>query len=374
MKQFCQLFTMLLLLTACGGGGGKSSDALQGDTLVFRYATHLELVHYPRFSVVKLLNPWNNRQLLHTYVLVPKEEQLPANLPQGTVVRVPLDNLLVTSSVHCNLLKEFGKLSTIGGVCDLKYIHIDEIAEGCANGTIVNAGEGMNPDMERILDFNPEALFMLPFENCGYGQIEKLNKPLIECADYMETSPLGQAEWMRFYGRLMGCENLADSLFAVVEENYLQLKESVAHLEDKPTLLCETKTSSAWYVPAGNSTMGQLYCDAGANYLFAGYAESGSVPLAFEAVFEKAHDAEFWLMKYNSSTEKSYRTLQQENTSYSKFKAFREHRIYDCNLDKVPFYEETPFRPDWLLQELIAIFHPSLQSNYTLRYYAPLNE
>ena len=49
-------------------------------------------------------------------------------------------------------------------------------------------------------------------------ELEKeLDIPIIECADYMETSALGRAEWMRFYGLLFGVAPQADSLFAEVD-------------------------------------------------------------------------------------------------------------------------------------------------------------
>ena len=72
---------------------------------------------------------------------------------------------------------------------------------------IVDCGNGMNPDIEKIIDLRPDAIMLSPFENSGgYGRVGKLGVPVIECADYMETSPLGRAEWLRFYGLLVGQE------------------------------------------------------------------------------------------------------------------------------------------------------------------------
>ena len=92
---------------------------------------------------------------------------------------------------------------------------------------IVDCGDAMNPDIEKIVELDADAILLSPFENSGgYGQLEKLGVPLIECAEYMETSALGRAEWMRFYGLLYGCEAQADSLFAVVEKEYFSLSRS----------------------------------------------------------------------------------------------------------------------------------------------------
>jgi iron complex transport system substrate-binding protein len=216
-------------------------------------------------------------------------------------------------------------------------------------------------------------VWVLPYENGGYGKLDKLPYTLVECVEYMENSPLGAAEWMRFYGRLLGCASAADSLFSVVETGYLSLRDSISHCDNRPTLMCELKSSSAWYMPAGQSTMGQLYKDAGADYLFDSNRGSGSDPLAFESVLSRASNADFWLIKY-AGDEKRYSTLKNEYAGYVHFKPYRERNIYVCNLSHKRFYAETPFRPDILLRELVAIFHPQYMNQIELRYYEKMEE
>ena len=133
--------------------------------------------------------------------------------------------------------------------------------------------------------------------------MEKLKIPIIECADYMETSALGSAEWIRFYGLLFGREALADSIFAEVEKNYNEWKALATAQPVKPRLMCEVKSGSAWYVSGGRSTTGKLYADAGADYAFASYPNAGGIPLSFETVFDKAQDADIWLIKNNQATD-----------------------------------------------------------------------
>lgn len=275
------------------------------------------------------------------------KKSLPADLPEGTLVRTPLSKAVVYSSVHCGLLNQIGALKSIGGVCDLKYIKLQEVQDGCRTGSITDVGNGMNPDIEKIIDLHPDAIMLSPFENSGgYGRVEKLNIPIIECADYMETSALGRAEWMRFYGLLFGEAQKADSLFAEVEKNYNELKALVAPLSSAPSVISELKNGSAWYVPGGKSTSARIYADAGANYVFANDEHSGSVPLAFETVFDKGQNADFWLIKYNQAIDKTYKELEQDYAPYTGFRAFKERNIYGCNtegrlLRRFPF----PSRP-----------------------------
>ena len=192
---------------------------------------NLSLIDYENYIVAQLRNPRDTTKILHTYVLVDKKQPLPQELPLGTLVRTPLSKAVIYSSVHCSLLKDLGALNSIGGVCDLKYIKLPEIEEGCRNGTITDVGDGMNPNIERIIDLHPDAILLSPFENSGgYGRVEKLNVPIIECADYMETSSLGRAEWMRFYGLLFGKKAEADAMFASVERSYKFTGISKTHL------------------------------------------------------------------------------------------------------------------------------------------------
>lgn len=370
------IVTWVLLLSACGGGSKTSSLQAEGDTVRMKYSSLLQIVKHADYTVVTIRNPWDTLKVLHTYLLADREKPLPEHLPEGTVVRTPLQKSVIYSSVHCSLWSELDELKGIGGVCGLEYIKLPQIQEGCRNGSIVNVGNSMNPDIERIIDLRPDAILLSPFENSGgYGRVGKLNIPIIECADYMETSALGRAEWMRLYGLLLGKEAQADSLFAGIEKEYLTLTQQVKSQNLKrPTVISEMKNSSAWYIPGGNSTMGRLYQDAGADYVFAYLSNSGSVPLAFETVFDRGGYADIWLIKYNQPQDKTYSELERDYAPYARFKAFQDRKVYGCNTNHVPFYEESPFHPELLLKDLIKIFHPELLPDYDLKYFSNLAE
>ena len=370
------IVTWVLLLSACGGGSKTSSLQAEGDTVRMKYSSLLQIVKHADYTVVTIRNPWDTLKVLHTYLLADREKPLPEHLPEGTIVRTPLQKSVIYSSVHCSLWSELDELKGIGGVCGLEYIKLPQIQEGCRNGSIVNVGNSMNPDIERIIDLRPDAILLSPFENSGgYGRAGKLNIPIIECADYMETSALGRAEWMRLYGLLLGKEAQADSLFAGIEKEYLTLTQQVKSQNLKrPTVISEMKNSSAWYIPGGNSTMGRLYQDAGADYVYAYLSNSGSVPLAFETVFDRGGNADIWLIKYNQPQDKTYSELERDYAPYARFKAFQDRKVYGCNTNHVPFYEESPFHPELLLKDLIKIFHPELLPDYDLKYFSNLAE
>lgn len=364
-----------MLFAACGGRGKTASFSAGGDTLDIRYAENLCIVSFDGYKVATLRNPWDTLKILHTYVLVGRDEPVPEDLPEGTVVRVPLQNAVVYSSVHCSLIERLGALESIGGVCDSKYIKLPQVQNRLRSGRIVDAGSGLNPDIEKIIDLEADGILLSSFENNGgYGRIEKLGVPIIECADYMETSSLGRAEWMKFYGLLFGRYEEAEAAFAEVEKEYLSLVTEVGKIADSPSVFSELKNGAAWYVPGGKSTMGRVYADAGADYVFSYLDHSGSVPMSFETVLDKAQDADIWLIKYNSPQDKTYAELQSEYAPYARFNAFRDRHIYGCNTGKVPYYEEIPFHPEYLLKDLIKIFHPEVLEGHELKYFRKLVE
>ena len=368
------IVTLVLLLSACSGGNRTSSHSeTPVDTVKFSYAENIRILKFKDYTKVELRNPWDTLKTLHTYILTDRDNVKSSNLPEETIVRTPLENAIVYSSVHNSLIAEIGGIESIAGVCDIQYIKHPQIKAMNEKGYITDCGSSMSPDIEKIIDLNADAVLLSPFENSGgYGRIEGIGVPIIECADYMETSPLGRAEWMKFYGLLTGKEEEADSLFRKIEQEYLTLKQMTKDVPHRPTVFTELKYSSAWYVPGGRSTMARMIDDAGADYIFSYTKESGSVPMSFETVLDKGRKADFWLIKYNQKQDKTYSELKKDYSPYANFDAWKNKRIFGCNTSYVNFYEETPFHPEALLRDLIIIFHPEIMKDEKTRYFTGL--
>ena len=363
-----------MLLSACKGGQSSSVQA-EGDTLAFKYARLLTVVRYDGYTVATIKNPWSPGKALHRYVLVPKGSQKssPYRGDRGGLLRTPLSHSMLFTTVHCAMLQSLGREDCITGVADLKYIKIPWVHQQVEKGRIVDVGEGMSPVIEKIIDRRPDAILLSPFENSGgYGKLEDIDIPIVECAEYMEESPLARAEWLRFYGMLFGCEHEADSLFAVVDSTYQALRQVVPRSGKQPTVMVDKVTGSVWYVAGGRSTIARMIADAGGRYLWADDTHSGSVSLPFEAVLARAGEADVWLFRYSADHDITYGELAAEHHGYPQFKAFRRRAAYGCNVELSLFYEESPFRPDWLLSDFIQILHPDITNLPPLRYYHKL--
>ncbi len=366
------LVAVLPLLASCKGGNAHIVHE-GGDTLRMEYAVNLSLVRHDGFITASVRNPWDTTKILHTYVLVPDSMPLPEVLPEGTVVRTPLKKSLIYSSVHNSLVSEFGAIDAIKGVCDANYIHQRELAGRIASGEVVDCGVGTSPDIERIITLSPDGILLSPFENSGtYGKVGQLGIPIIECADYMETSPLGRAEWMKFYGMLFGKEDVAMRMFDDTKREYLALRESVDSVAGRPRVIVDRLYGQAWYVPGAHSTMGIFIKDAGGENPFDDYDRSGSVGLTGEEVLYRASDADVWIVRYSQSTDKTLSELSADNAIYPQFEALKNERVYGCNTTNTYFYEEVPFHPQWLLNDLITIFHPEKSQIAMTRYFTKM--
>lgn len=395
MAWMAILMISSLGLLSCQGGKTAAGMEEGGDTLQMKYAQLLTIVSHDEqgYTEVKVHNPWKEGTELHRYILVPKGKEGDATMAKlagqahgegkaaatlgvkTDTVRTPLESNLVFTAPHCQLLTELGCQNAITGVCDKDYINIPDIksraqADAKVAHPIMDCGSSMQPDIERIIALHPEALLISPFENNGgYGKLDKLRIPIIETADYMETSPLGRAEWIKLYGLLLSSSK-ADSLFSAIEKEYLQLKAEAAKLPLGLSILTERKTGNVWYVPGGKSTMGILLRDAHAKYIFADDQHSGSLSMSPEQIIAKGNQIDAWAFKYFGGNALTKNDLLAEYQGYQALKAFQSGNIYETDTSCEPYFELTSFHPEILLREFIILSHPEAGDKFgKLRFY-----
>lgn len=354
----------LPLLSACSGGNAHTVTTFEeGDTLRMEYAGNISIVRYPSVTVASLRNPWDTTATLARYILVQRDEPLPDSLPGGTIVRVPLQRSVIYSTVHFSLAHELGAGRQVAGVCDVPYIRQPELAAMTADGSVVDCGSSQAPVIEKIISLSPDAVLLSPYENSGnHGKISELGIPVIECADYMEASPLARAEWIKFFGLLWDTPSSADSIWRHTRDSYLALTDVASRVSPRPKVISDTPYNGVWWTSAAGTTWHAFLNDAGAEIPLTG-DRSGIVPLSAEQVLASASDADVWLIRYFKPYPLSLSELRGENDMFSRFKAFRNGHVYGCNTEMVPFYEEIPFHPQWLLADLIRVLHPSLSDS-----------
>lgn len=371
MKHFniTLLFIIILVLAGCNKRQPAEQDNQPDTGYTVNYAKGFQVKKYDGYTTVSVRDPWDTTRMLQTYVLVDKNKELPANLPEGTLVKVPLTSVATYSTIHCSTLNELNRVDIIKGVCEPEYIKLDVIQNRIKDGTIANLGMASKPDAEQIIMLSPDAIFATPIQGWTYGTIEKTGIPILETTDYTESHPLGRAEWIRFYSLFTGTEQLADSLFAITEKNYREVKEIIADAANHPSVLTDIRYQSKWNMPGGKSFMANMLADAGASYPWADNNSTTYMPLAFETVLDKAGEADIWIIKYNWPKDMTYESLKKEYKPYSNFKAFKKKNIYGCNTAYSNYYEDLPIHPDYILKDMAYVFHPELFPDYTPKYY-----
>lgn len=338
---------------------------------ILTHATMLKLCERDGVCLAEVRNPWGDEgdEVLRRYLLLGEGAAVPPewlNI-EATPITVPLRRAVMMSSVHAALAVEVDKFAghrthvaeAVIAIADTAYVVRRDLKARLCAGEWADAGSSMTVEVERLLGLSPDALFVSPMENSGHGPFEAVGVPIVECADYMEQTPLGRAEWMRFYARLFGCGEVGDSLFAQVEADYQSLVEAAHQRESRqavrPRLLVDMRQGSSWYVPGGRSYLAALFADAGADYFMAADTSSGSIPLDPERVLRNAADTDLWLIKYGAPTPLTYAALEASDPRYAQFAPFAKRRIYACNTLVASYYEDVPFRPERLLRNLAAI-------------------
>ena len=259
-NSFLICILAVLLLFSCGEGARLPLLCPTVTPFPLRYAENLTLVSYPDYTLATLRNPWDTLHTLHTYILVPKDRELPAHLPEGTVVRTPLSKSVIYSSVHCGLMDNLGVFSSIGGVCDLKYIKLPAVHEALPSGYHCRLrrwyesryGTYHRPASRCHSSISVrEQWWLWPYRETGYSHHRM-------CRLYGNFR-FGPCRMDVFYGLLFGAAPQADSLFAEVDSCYRRLKMRAKLSSTSLSIVSEMKSGSAWYAPGGRSTIGRLF-------------------------------------------------------------------------------------------------------------------
>lgn len=366
MKKLLLTFWVMFLLVSCRGGA-SGSEASAGDTLTSE-AGLLTMVDRGTWTDVLVADPWKPGRTLGRYALVPRGAK-PSGIPgDAVVVEVPLQKSIVYSDVHASAIAELGKTAAITGVADAEYFTSPELTAAIKAARVADIGSSMAPSVEKTVALAPDAILASPFENAGHGAVSSLGIPVIEMADYMETSPLARAEWIKFLGELYGDRAGAAKLYEDVENEYKRLKSLTDSVASRPEVVTEQVLNGVWYVPGGRSYMATMLRDAGASYPWSDDHSTGSLQLDFTTVLSRANDADYWLIRTFSDD----LTLDGLKASYplnAELKAFKDGNVFNANTSKTTFFNDVAFHPERILADFILVFHPDLLPGQNLKYY-----
>jgi len=379
-KQRSVLFLGFLLMVLMGCKQAKKPQPAQNQESIssITYATGFRVKKEADLTVIEVTAAWPGANNF-TYALVPKEKLAAMTFPSDTydaIIGTPVEKMVLTSTTHIEPLKQLGELKAIVGFPNTDYISSPEARKLVNSGQIQDLGMNDVLNTEMVLELNPELIigFSINKENKAYDILEKAGIPVAYNGDWVEHTPLGKSEWIKFFAPFFQKEAQGDSIFTAIESSYKQATALAKNAKTKPTVLTGGLYKDVWYIAGGNSWMAQFMEDANADYLWSNTEETGSIGLSLESVLEQAQDAEYW---FNPSAQTTYMELNEANPHYRQFKAFKNKKVYSYAIEKgetggLIFYELAPHRPDIVLKDFIKILHPELLPEHQLQFIKPL--
>jgi len=371
------LFILIVTVLSCKNESKTAiTETIEGKTIPLKYAKGFTISDYKTHKILEIKNPWPNAERLYEFALLDSTIAFYDTHDYDGAFYTPLKSIVVTSTTHIPALELLGVEQKLVGFPGSNYVSSEKTRQRIHDGLVRELGKNEGINTEILLELNPDLVvaFGVDGTNKTLEIVKKANIPVIYNGDWVESSPLAKAEWIKFFGILFDKEKEADSIFNQIENDYIKAKQLASKVKNQPTILSGAMHKDVWYLPNGSSTEAQLLKDANVNYLWSDTTGKGSLALSFEAVFSKAKNADIWLSpSYYTSLE----ALEKANSHYTEFKAFQNKTIYSFTnttgkTGGVLYYELGMARPDLVLKDIIKICHPELLKNYVPFFFKPL--
>ena len=363
-KILLMIMVALGLLTACGSKKTTNGETESPRMEALKYAKGFSVKYLEDgVRLVDVEDPQKDEDKMpvsYQFALVPKGSD--AKVPEGyTKVEVPVERTIVMTMLQLSNFTALDAHEVVKGITGTKNLFNKDIKKRVKDGSIVKIGMEGNFDPELILAANPEVIFISPFKRGGYDAIKETGITLIPHLGYKELDPLGQAEWVKFVGLFIGKEKEANELFAGIEQRYndLKVKGQRSKVKDLPTVFSGEMHGGNWYAVGGKNYLAQIFRDAGAEYVIKD-DNTGGVPIVYEKMYATAANADYWRILNSYPGDFSYEALKSSEPRNALFKAFKDRHVIYCNMKQTPYYEISPVKPDAVLADLVAIFHPEL--------------
>jgi len=373
------LIVSLLLITSCkqNHSGQKHTSAKTGSAEI-KYAKGFNIDYYDNYKLVSIYSGIGAHADTAQYVLLAKGSKAPEGYKKAQLIEIPVQSLVAMSSMHIALADFAGAANAITGLGSLQYVSSETVRKNIAAGKVKEVGIDGTMNDEVLISMKPGLVMVMGSPDAKFSKYETLTGagvPVMLNSEWLETTPLGRAEWVKLMAALMDKEEFVNTKFGTLEKEYNRLAEIGKKAVNKPSLICGMPYKGTWYVPDGDSYMVQFLKDAGTTYKWADVHEKGSLPLNFETVAPVALKADFWL---NVGTVDSKNDIKAIDSRYTEFKPFKDSHIFNFNkkvndIGSNDYWESGAVNPQIVLGDLIKIFHPELLPDYQLVYYKKLN-
>lgn len=366
VKNYIYFFAICFVSVILFPGCSSKNKETTARATTNQYATGFEIKQQKEVKKLTVFNPWEKaRNISVDYYLVNKNLPVPDSLSGKNIIRTPVKRVICLSTTHLAYLEALNETEAVVGISGSQYVSNKKIQKQLDAGKVVDVGYGQNLNYELIVSRQPELVMVygIGSEVTSYThKLEELGIPVIMVAEYLEETPLGKAEWIRFIGALFQKEEEANAFFIDVEQEYLALKKMAAGKTEKPKVLVGSPYKDSWWVPGANSYMANLIKDAGGDYIGKANPSHESYVISFEHALAWANEADVWINMGNLSSKNE---ITATNDRFKNFGVLNHGKVFN-NIKLLSenggndFWESGTVYPNLVLRDLILIFHPGL--------------
>ncbi|MBA4321593.1 MAG: ABC transporter substrate-binding protein [Odoribacter sp.] len=372
-------YIILIFILVCGCSG---QPGLENNTRVntirtdIRYAERFDIRKKDGYSILTVKNPWQGAEnVSQSYWLIRKGTVVPAGVDSANVIRVPVSSIICMSTTHLSMISALQEEKTIKGISGSDYLYDEKYHEMIVNHKIADVGYENSINKELVLQISPDIVMVygIGSESAGYlSKLKELGIKIVFNADYLETDPLGKAEWIKAFGALYNKEEKADSIFSSISKEYEKLKTYIhENIKARPSVFFGFPWKDTWYVSPGNTCITRLISDAGGDYLWKDTKSEVSMPMGIENVFIKALNADYWL---NPGSINSRKEISVIDYRLGALPSLIKGNIYNNNRRVSQrggndYWESGSLNPQIILKDITAILHPDLFPGYEFYYY-----
>jgi iron complex transport system substrate-binding protein len=351
--------------------------AVRGRTTV-DFAKGFTISYVPGGKLLTILSPFEQKTTATRYLLVPRGAARPAGYAGAIVIETPIRTLVGLSSMHVALVDFLGAADVLVGLGSLKYASASRVRQRIAAGKIIEAGQGKELHNEQLIVQHPDLVMATGWPGEGlthYQTLQAAGVPVMINSEWVESTPLARAEWVKVMAALLNKEDLVNQKFGQVVRDYQRLAALGHRAAKKPSVVVGLPFKDVWHVPDADSYMAQFLRDAGTTYQWdKTKSPQGSLPLSFETVAPVALAADYWLQTGSASTKAE---IVAQDARYAAFGPFKSGHLYNNNRrtnaqGSNDYWESGAVRPDLVLSDLIRILHPELLPTWQLYYYQPV--
>jgi iron complex transport system substrate-binding protein len=354
------------------GGCLPGAPAPAGD-VPFAHASNVEITGEDGYRLLTVRQPYPGGPP-QPVVLVGCGEPdpvLPAGLADAPVVRTPVQGIFAASTTQLPMIIELGLLDRLTGVGSPAAVSDPQVRAHVGSGAAVEFAPNATIDGERVVAEAPPVVLSGGTDDPAFPALRAAGIPVVGWADYLESGPLGQAEWIKVMGALTGTDAAAAAAFDGIAQRYTALAGRVRGAPPVPIVAGQPYQGS-WSVPGADSTAGTLLRDAGASWSGLGVRATGSTPQTLEAVLAADGDAGTWLADGPWTSTADIARTDPRLTAVAAARPGGQVWTRDAFLGPTggnQVHERGVLHPDEILGDLVAILHPHLLPGHRFVYY-----